>query len=160
MLPSHWYVCGQEWVWLFGYYLRAKLKFSNLSKESEQQRMELANEIWKLLTPHRRMIVDSPWCSLPGTCHVMIVSLNACNENTNTRTWFHFVILELTNENGAFCRDACPSQAWSVASIIDAIDELEHWVNDTTVVQLPTSTSNENERTNEDNNSLTNETKA
>jgi len=113
---------GPEWVWLFGYFLRAKLKFSNLSMPSAQQRIELANEIRKLLVPHRQAIAESPWCSLP----------------------------ELTNANGAFCRDGCPSQAWSVASIIDAIDELEHYLSETTG-NLPLASSSDNNETKDEN---------
>jgi hypothetical protein len=53
-------------VWLFGYYLRAKLKICSQLIHSEQERLELANEFWRLLIPHRRVIAESDWCSLPG----------------------------------------------------------------------------------------------
>jgi len=35
---------------------------------------------------------------------------------------------ELTNANGAFCEDSCRAQAWSIATILDAVNDLEHFV--------------------------------
>ena len=36
---------------------------------------------------------------------------------------------ELTNKDGAFCGGSCPTQAWSIATMIEAIDELAHRYN-------------------------------
>jgi glycogen debranching enzyme len=36
---------------------------------------------------------------------------------------------ELTNKDGAFCQGSCPTQAWSIATMIEAIDELAHRYN-------------------------------
>ena len=33
---------------------------------------------------------------------------------------------ELTNKDGAFCKDSCPTQAWSIATLIEALDELSN----------------------------------
>ena len=33
---------------------------------------------------------------------------------------------ELTNKDGAFCAGSCPTQAWSIATLIEALDELSH----------------------------------
>jgi glycogen debranching enzyme len=61
-----------------------------------KDRSVLANHIWSILKPHRTAIDQSYWCGLP----------------------------ELTNYHGNFCRDSCPSQAWSTGTIIDAIFDL------------------------------------
>ena len=36
---------------------------------------------------------------------------------------------ELTNKDGAFCQGSCPTQAWSIATLIEAINELAHKYN-------------------------------
>ena len=36
---------------------------------------------------------------------------------------------ELTNKNGSYCEGSCPTQAWSIATIIEALDELSHQSN-------------------------------
>ena len=33
---------------------------------------------------------------------------------------------ELTNKDGAYCQGSCPTQAWSIATLIEALDELSH----------------------------------
>lgn len=52
---------------------------------------ETEAETWKILTAHLKELRTSPWRGLP----------------------------ELTNENGAFCRDSCRTQAWSVATVLE-----------------------------------------
>ena len=74
---------GPEWVWLFGYYLIACMRFGVFTK----------TDIHKKLENHFTHIRESPWHSLP----------------------------ELTNMNGQFCKFSCPSQAWSVACILEAL---------------------------------------
>lgn len=54
------------------------------------------HQIHALLKNHREHIRRSLWSSLP----------------------------ELTNENGANCPDSCPAQAWSLATILDALHSL------------------------------------
>ena len=36
---------------------------------------------------------------------------------------------ELTNKDGSFCEGSCPTQAWSIATLIEALDELSHHKN-------------------------------
>jgi glycogen debranching enzyme len=50
----------------------------------------------RLLSRHLRHIESSPWGGLP----------------------------ELTNAGGAFCKDSCTIQAWSIATILDALYDL------------------------------------
>jgi hypothetical protein len=54
-------------------------------------------ELVEILQQHETHIANSPYRSLP----------------------------ELTNMNGAFCQFSCPSQAWSVATILEAIQHLK-----------------------------------
>jgi len=57
----------------------------------------LMNKVRRFLQRHRTVVLDtSPWAALP----------------------------ELTNENGAECRDSCPSQAWSFSTTLDALFDL------------------------------------
>lgn len=64
--------------------------------------------------------------------------LNNCLEETVEETWSiltkhlhelktsHYRgIPELTNQNGAYCRDSCRTQAWSIATILETLKDLE-----------------------------------
>ncbi len=31
---------------------------------------------------------------------------------------------ELTNKDGEFCHDSCPTQAWSASTILDVLEEI------------------------------------
>ena len=83
---------GPEWLWLTGYYLRAKLRWS--PDELYEETLEHVREV---LARHREALFSSEWKSLP----------------------------ELTSADGVFCRDSCPAQAWSCATILEAMYDLE-----------------------------------
>lgn len=85
---------GPEWIWITGYYLRAKLYWS--PKDKLKQTIEHVEEV---LTKHRDIINTSEWKSLP----------------------------ELTSSNGLFCEDSCPAQAWSSATILEALYDLQQF---------------------------------
>lgn len=89
---------GPEWVWPIGYYLRAFLHFDTLAGEGLQNRQVTVHQIHSILAEHRRYIQSDPWAGLP----------------------------ELTNKDGAFCRDSCESQAWSTSTILDVLFEIYH----------------------------------
>ncbi len=57
---------------------------------------QISHELQSLLLRHRNHILHSPWGGLP----------------------------ELTNGNGEFCADSCPTQAWSMATILAALYQL------------------------------------
>lgn len=57
---------------------------------------ETIAETYAILTAHLREIETSHWRGLP----------------------------ELTNENGAYCSDSCRTQAWSMATVLEVLDEL------------------------------------
>jgi glycogen debranching enzyme len=47
--------------------------------------------------------------------------LASCMEMLKTSEWAG--LTELTNKNGTFCADSCPSQAWSAGCLIDLFEE-------------------------------------
>ena len=59
---------------------------------------KLKNTFRILLKPHRKHMENSPWTGLP----------------------------ELTNKGGSDCPFSCHSQAWSAATILDALHSLNH----------------------------------
>jgi len=87
---------GPEWLWPVGFYLRALLRVSKLLSEKEQG--EASQQIISLLSRHYAHLCTSPWLGLP----------------------------ELTNSNGAHCRDSNPIQAWSMATLLDTLYDLQH----------------------------------
>lgn len=58
---------------------------------------ETVAETWSILAKHLHEIETSLWKGLP----------------------------ELTNENGAFCRDSCRTQAWSMSCVLETLYDLE-----------------------------------
>ena len=85
---------GPQWLWITGYYLRAKLLWS--PKEQQLETVEHVNEV---LARHRDALFNSEWKSLP----------------------------ELTAADGSLCRDSCPAQAWSCATILESIFDLQQY---------------------------------
>lgn len=71
--------------------MRALLKFDSQRRTTPEGRVETLQQITRRLAGPKRMIKESPWAGLQ----------------------------ELTNENGSFCQDSCPSQAWSASTLID-----------------------------------------
>jgi len=87
---------GPEWVWPFGYFLRAYLFFDIKAGAGKDDPNETLHHIHALLREHARFIKADPWAGLP----------------------------ELTNENGAYCHDSCRTQAWSSSTILDLLDDV------------------------------------
>ncbi|KAK9694016.1 bifunctional 4-alpha-glucanotransferase/amylo-alpha-1,6-glucosidase [Basidiobolus ranarum] len=85
---------GPEWVWIFGYYLKAY--FTYKLKNTKEDVNELIYTILRDLIPHKKEIETSKWAGIP----------------------------ELTNSNGSFCAGSCPTQAWSTGSLLDVLREL------------------------------------
>ncbi|OQV14546.1 Glycogen debranching enzyme [Hypsibius exemplaris] len=83
---------GPEWVWLMGYFLRAKLIFAK--KQTDPHIMKNTSRyVRSVLSKHWSHMQRSDWKGLP----------------------------ELTNLNGAHCTGSCETQAWSMASIFEAV---------------------------------------
>lgn len=60
-------------------------------------RAEEIRSIQKILSRHYEFIENDVWMGLP----------------------------ELTNSNGSYCRDSCRTQAWSIATLLDALYDID-----------------------------------
>ncbi|KAL1963499.1 hypothetical protein VTN77DRAFT_8080 [Rasamsonia byssochlamydoides] len=82
---------GPEWLWPRGFFLRALLHFDLLRKKTPEERTETFQQVTRRLEGCKQSLRNSPWKGLT----------------------------ELTNQNGAFCADSCPTQAWSAGCLLD-----------------------------------------
>ncbi|KAF2876284.1 hypothetical protein BDV95DRAFT_560373 [Massariosphaeria phaeospora] len=82
---------GPEWVWPTGYFLRALLKFDLKRRKTGDERVESYQQVTRRLAGCIKAIQESPWAGLT----------------------------ELTQKDGAFCGDSCPTQSWSAGCMID-----------------------------------------
>ncbi|ROV89393.1 hypothetical protein VSDG_08690 [Cytospora chrysosperma] len=84
---------GPEWLWPTGYFLRALLMFDLMRRDPKdiEGRTEAFQQVTKRLMGCKEMIKSNPWAGLA----------------------------ELTQKNGEFCGDSCPTQAWSASCLID-----------------------------------------
>ncbi|KAF2810531.1 glycogen debranching enzyme [Mytilinidion resinicola] len=90
---------GPEWVWPTGFFLRALLKFDLMRRETPAERVESYQQVTKRLAGCMKAIKESPWAGLT----------------------------ELTNKDGAFCGDSCPTQSWSASCIIDLFQDAREY---------------------------------
>ena len=91
------YHSGPEWLWPTGFFLRALLKFDLQRRKTPEEKLEAYQQVTKRLHGCMDMIQSSPWAGLA----------------------------ELTNYNGSYCADSCPSQAWSAGSFIDLFHDAQ-----------------------------------
>ncbi|KAF5316807.1 hypothetical protein D9619_006196 [Psilocybe cf. subviscida] len=82
---------GPEWGWPLGYFLRAYLHFDTAVGAGKEDPKTTLHYLHKLLLAPRAHVESDPWRGLP----------------------------ELTNADGAFCHDSCPTQAWSASTLLD-----------------------------------------
>ncbi|WLF80540.1 bifunctional 4-alpha-glucanotransferase/amylo-alpha-1,6-glucosidase [Lodderomyces elongisporus] len=91
---------GPEWVWCYGYFLRAFLYFNFAEDDTYSDGHKPSNELFTLLNTriqhHIEWIKQSPWAGLT----------------------------ELTNKDGELCHDSSPTQAWSSSCLLDLYYDL------------------------------------
>ncbi|SCV05116.1 LANO_0H00386g1_1 [Lachancea nothofagi CBS 11611] len=93
---------GPEWVWLYGYFMRAYYYFNLIAdshcktKDGTQPSSYLLQQLYNRLEGQRKAIFESPWAGLT----------------------------ELTNKDGDFCGDSSPTQAWSTGCALDFFYDL------------------------------------
>ncbi|QLG72265.1 hypothetical protein HG535_0C06200 [Zygotorulaspora mrakii] len=93
---------GPEWVWLYGYFLRAFQKFHFMTNPRAQNNSKtkpssyLYQELYSRMVKQSEWLLDSPWAG----------------------------ITELTNKDGSFCNDSSPTQAWSTGCLLDLFYDL------------------------------------
>lgn len=80
----------QEWVWPVGWLLRAQLAIAPKVGGFEELGRTMGH-VKSLLAPHLTHVLSDAWRSLP----------------------------ELTNTNGAHCKDSNPAQAWSTGCVLE-----------------------------------------
>lgn len=87
---------GPEWGWPLGYFLRAYLYFDTRVGQGSTDPTKTLYKLHEALLPSRDHIQNDPWAGLP----------------------------ELTNKDGAYCKDSCPTQAWSASTLLDFLDDV------------------------------------
>ncbi|KIK99350.1 glycoside hydrolase family 13 protein [Paxillus rubicundulus Ve08.2h10] len=87
---------GPEWGWPLGYFLRAYLYFDTRVGAGKDDSMQTLHYLHRALLEPRHHIQSDPWAGLP----------------------------ELTNKDGAYCRDSCNTQAWSASTLLDFLEEV------------------------------------
>ncbi|KIY52794.1 glycoside hydrolase family 13 protein [Fistulina hepatica ATCC 64428] len=88
---------GPEWGWPLGFFLRAYLDFDMRAGVGKTNPNETLHYLHNILLAPRRYIRNDPWAGIP----------------------------ELTNENGAHCRDSCNTQAWSASTLLDFLQVVQ-----------------------------------
>jgi glycogen debranching enzyme len=87
---------GPEWLWPTGFFLRAFCKFDLQRRKTAAERVETYQQLTRRMDGCMKAIQDSPWAGLT----------------------------ELTQKDGAFCADSCPTQAWSASCLIDLFQDV------------------------------------
>ncbi|ORY09293.1 glucanotransferase domain of glycogen debranching enzyme-domain-containing protein [Clohesyomyces aquaticus] len=90
---------GPEWTWPRGYFLRALLKFDLTRRKTQEERVESYQQVTRRLAECMKAIQESPWAGLT----------------------------ELTQKDGDFCGDSCPTQSWSAGCLIDLFQDAREY---------------------------------
>ncbi|XP_050699326.1 glycogen debranching enzyme-like isoform X6 [Eriocheir sinensis] len=88
---------GPEWLWPVGWLLRAQLAIAPKVGGCEELARTMSH-VKSLMANHLTHLLTSSWRSLP----------------------------ELTNADGAFCKDSNPAQSWSTGCLLEVLWEMDH----------------------------------
>lgn len=99
---------GPEWLWPLGYYLRARLAFPPAAAAAQAASPADAGHP-----------VSPAWASAASVRRWVGARLRAVRAHLDASP--AGALPELTNADGAWCRDSCVSQAWSAATVLDAL---------------------------------------
>ncbi|ORY36809.1 hypothetical protein BCR33DRAFT_758962 [Rhizoclosmatium globosum] len=92
---------GPEWGWVVGFFLRAYLYFHTIAPGSNSsKKSEVIGWIQSVLLNQKNHIFDldrNPFAGLP----------------------------ELTNADGQYCHHSCPTQAWSSATLLELLADIQ-----------------------------------
>ena len=86
---------GPEWVWPVGFLMRALLRLASKVAGAEAERLK--SQVRAILARLHSHLEASDWLGLP----------------------------ELTNSRGRECRDSNPIQAWSMATVLDTLYDMD-----------------------------------
>ena len=106
---------GPEWVWIYGYFLRAlrlmyKTVGNRLGNDDDGKKQSILTSF-------------EPSCSLD---RILSERLSGNVKWLKSNDWAG--LAELTNKDGAFCNDSSPTQAWSASCLLDLY--LDFWNDD------------------------------
>ncbi|KAH7885855.1 glycoside hydrolase family 13 protein [Phlebopus sp. FC_14] len=90
---------GPEWGWPLGYFLRAYLHFDTRVGAGKDDPLQTLHFLHRALLEPRHHIEADPWAGIP----------------------------ELTNKDGAYCRDSCNTQAWSASTLLDFLEDVRRY---------------------------------
>jgi len=79
----------QEWLWVVGYFLRAKLKFALRSGASVE---DTVSSIHRVLGAHAQALRDSPWQGLPELTNK---DGAVCSDSCPVQAWSMATLLDV-----------------------------------------------------------------
>ncbi|VEU20737.1 DEKNAAC101570 [Brettanomyces naardenensis] len=88
---------GPEWVWIYGYFLRAYRMLHEKYDDRCKNESYLDQLMARRLSGNLKWLKESQWAGLA----------------------------ELTNKDGEFCSDSCMTQAWSASCLVDVY--MDYW---------------------------------
>ncbi len=138
---AHFIIHLQEWLWPVGYFLRAKLYFAKkMGQEKYNESVYLVkNVLSRLYThleryyrAHTKTIIQFHFFQNGGMIwnyrrlsmrhlHGVQYFISICSLWSRS-PWKG--LPELTNENGQHCPFSCETQAWSIATVLEALYDL------------------------------------
>ena len=124
---------GPEWLWPYGFYIRARMRFPPPQIAMERSSRRAAdNNIGgsrdssppDVSAVNKSYPREPVWPSYVELKRWVFARLQRHRQHLETSS--DGGLPELTNRGGAPCRDSCYSQAWSAATLLDALLDLHH----------------------------------